>query len=381
MRRLNVARRTLLAVPPAVRRARRQEVVGGAGVNLVSWTPVMHQSARSVQEVLVSGVRTAGREFQWVPTGLDGDRSHGAEVIYPSTIAHMAPGNVPVIAAAIPKVLSRNRFVASVCYWETQDVKRVHVSGMPLVDEIWTISSFCAQGFEQITAKPVRVIPYPLPASQGAPGIVRQHLGLSDEYVVGFQFDAMSTLARKNPEAVICAYRAAFPKVRNDTVLVIKTVNLVVEPGARATLETAALGRPDIRIIDEFWPREINDSFSVDIDCYVSLHRAEGLGIGMGAAMAAGTPVIATGYSCHLDFMSDTDAILIPYRLVPVGEHQYYNPKSMWAEPDVDAAADALRLLRDDAELRRNLGERGRVAVGGYTIDALGRWMNLHLPH
>ena len=347
----------------------------------MSWTPVMHQSARSVREVLEGGVKASGRECGWVPTGLDGDLPSGAEVIHPSTIAHIAPGNLPVIAATIPRVLSRNRFVASVCYWETQDVKRVHMSGMPLVDEIWTLSKFCAEGFEQITAKPVRVIPYPLPVAQGARGMVRRYLGLSDEYVVGFQFDAMSTLARKNPEAVIRAYRAAFPRVRNDTVLLIKTVNLELEPGARAALETAALGRPDIRIIDEFWPRDINDSFSVDIDCYVSLHRAEGLGIGMGTAMAAGTPVIATGYSGNLDFMSDSEAILVPYRLVPVGNHEYYNRKSLWAEPDVNVAADALRLLRNDAALRRELGERGRTAVSGHTIAALGNWMNLHLPH
>ena len=39
-------------------------------------------------------------------------------------------------------------------------------------------------------------------------------------------------------------------------------------------------------------------------DCYVSLHRSEGLGLGMVQAMYLGKPVIATGYSGNLEFMN-----------------------------------------------------------------------------
>ena len=47
-------------------------------------------------------------------------------------------------------------------------------------------------------------------------------------------------------------------------------------------------------------------------DCYVSLHRSEGLGLTMAEAMSFGKPVIATAYSGNLDFMTDT-ALLVPY--------------------------------------------------------------------
>ena len=40
-------------------------------------------------------------------------------------------------------------------------------------------------------------------------------------------------------------------------------------------------------------------------DCYVSLHRSEGLGLTMAEAMAVGKPVVATAWSGNLDFMSD----------------------------------------------------------------------------
>ena len=43
-------------------------------------------------------------------------------------------------------------------------------------------------------------------------------------------------------------------------------------------------------------------------DCYVSLHRAEGFGYTLAEAMWIGKPVIATGYSGNVDYMSPTTA-------------------------------------------------------------------------
>jgi glycosyltransferase involved in cell wall biosynthesis len=45
-------------------------------------------------------------------------------------------------------------------------------------------------------------------------------------------------------------------------------------------------------------------------DCYVSLHRAEGFGLTMAEAMALGKPVIATGYSGNLAFMTAENSYL-----------------------------------------------------------------------
>ena len=56
-----------------------------------------------------------------------------------------------------------------------------------------------------------------------------------------------------------------------------------------------------------------------DVDCYVSLHRSEGLGLTMAEAMAAGTPVIATGYSGNLDFMLPGSALLVDATEIEIG--------------------------------------------------------------
>jgi glycosyltransferase involved in cell wall biosynthesis len=48
-------------------------------------------------------------------------------------------------------------------------------------------------------------------------------------------------------------------------------------------------------------------------DCFVSLHRSEGFGLGMAEAMLMGKPVIATGYSGNLDLMNRDNSLLVDY--------------------------------------------------------------------
>ena len=39
----------------------------------------------------------------------------------------------------------------------------------------------------------------------------------------------------------------------------------------------------------------------------------------MAEAMCLGKPVIATGYSGNLDFMTPSNSLLVDYRMVPIG--------------------------------------------------------------
>ena len=101
-------------------------------------------------------------------------------------------------------------------------------------------------------------------------------------------------------------------------------------------------------------------------DVLLSLHRAEGFGLTLAEAMAAGLPVVATGYSGNLDFMPPGSAELVPYRLVPIGRTEGdYREGWPWADPDLDAAAAALRRLALDANHHRRQALAGRAAVQG----------------
>jgi glycosyltransferase involved in cell wall biosynthesis len=99
-------------------------------------------------------------------------------------------------------------------------------------------------------------------------------------------------------------------------------------------------------------------------DCYVSLHRSEGFGYTMAEAMYYGVPVIASGYSGNLEYMTAANSLLVPCEEVfvknPEGPFQH---GSVWGEPNVDAAAAFMREVveRPDEAVAR--GERGRHSV------------------
>ena len=80
-------------------------------------------------------------------------------------------------------------------------------------------------------------------------------------------------------------------------------------------------------------------------DCFVSLTRTEGWGLGAFEAARFGKPVVMTAYGGQLDFLDSQHSHLIDYRLVPVHEPTWssYQSGDLWAEPSVAQAASALR--------------------------------------
>jgi glycosyltransferase involved in cell wall biosynthesis len=144
----------------------------------------------------------------------------------------------------------------------------------------------------------------------------RQRFGLpADAVIFGYGFDPQSDIRRKNPLAVVRAFIDAVGD-RKDAFLAIKlnARNLASfdNPEQRQLLREAS-SHPRIKLFDEVLTYQEVLSFYASCDVYVSLHRAEGLGLGMMEAMALGKPVIATAWSGNMSFMTDTDSCLIGY--------------------------------------------------------------------
>ena len=74
--------------------------------------------------------------------------------------------------------------------------------------------------------------------------------------------------------------------------------------------------------------------------------------------MALGKPVVATAWSGNLDFMSKDNSALVSYSLVPVHDPEgaFQADNQRWAEANVDEAAEWLRRLAGDADLRARMG-------------------------
>ncbi len=186
---------------------------------------------------------------------------------------------------------------------------------------------------------------------------------LGDAFTFLFTFDFFSTARRKNPVGLVEAYKRAF-EPGDGAQLVIKSFNGDVKPESLAQLERAAAGRDDIHVIDRFLPVEQKDALLARADAYVSLHRSEGFGLSLAEAMLLGKPVIATGYSGNLQFMTPANSWLVGYELTRVGEGvEMYPPDARWAEPDLDHAAELMREVRAGGDAVTLRAERGRRDV------------------
>ena len=111
-------------------------------------------------------------------------------------------------------------------------------------------------------------------------------------------------------------------------------------------------------------------------DCFVSLHRSEGFGFTLAEAMYLGRPVIATGYSGNLDYMTAANSWLVDYELVPIGTgRDPYPAEGEWAQPDVEHAGRLMReVFADPAAADRRAADRGQAELrASHSREAVGR--------
>jgi glycosyltransferase involved in cell wall biosynthesis len=247
-------------------------------------------------------------------------------------------------------------------YWELDTFPAETVQHADLIDEVWSPTVFCAAAVRRVmTDRPVLVMHPPLRDPKPA-AIERSRFGLPDtRFLFLFAFDMASVMERKNPLGLIQAYRLAFRP--NDRVhLAIKVTRGERSPEDFARLRAAAGG--GVTIIDELLPRAEALGLIDACDCYVSLHRSEGLGLSMAEAMLLGKPTIATAYSGNLDFMTERNSWLVNARQVEL-ERDYvpYPRGAVWAEPDLHHAAELLRGVYEHPEEARAIGEQGRIDV------------------
>jgi glycosyltransferase involved in cell wall biosynthesis len=193
--------------------------------------------------------------------------------------------------------------------------------------------------------------------------LTREYFGLDDRFTFLFAFDFMSVMKRKNPLALIEAFTQAFPPGAGAR-LVIKAINGEKRPAERDVLMTAAAQHPDIMVMDTYFTRVETSSLMNLADCYVSLHRSEGLGLTISEAMSHGKPVIATAYSGNLDFMDDTNSYLVPWTRVAVGDYaEGYAADATWAEPDVAVAAQLMRHVFENQAEAVQMGQKAQADI------------------
>lgn len=234
-------------------------------------------------------------------------------------------------------------------------------------DEIWVTTSFVANALAPVAPLPVvRIPPVLTPTRVGSREQGRQQLGAdADEFVFLFIFDFHSHMERKNPLAVVDAFKQAFAREARAR-LVIKTVNAEADAAGFAALQARARGFP-IRIINGYWSADAVRDLMAACDVYISLHRSEGTGLTITDAMALGKPVIATGWSGNMDFMTASNSFPVRYELVEIERGVGpYREGERWAEPSVAHAAELMRHVFEHQDQARTVGERARRDLETY---------------
>jgi glycosyltransferase involved in cell wall biosynthesis len=286
---------------------------------------------------------------------------------------------VPSVAESLGPGYFAGRYTIGFWAWEVSAFPTRYLSAFAPLDEVWVGSRHVRDAVADVATVPVIAIPQPvsLPAASAqAPAPV----GMGDGFRFLFVFDYLSVFERKNPLATIEAFARAFPAGAGAS-LTVKTLNDDHDPMAHRRVLEAAGSHPDVHLVTERLDARGRDGLMNAADCYVSLHRAEGFGYTMAESMWAGKPVIATGYSGNLDYMTPDNSYLVDHRLVAIGPgHDPYPESGIWAEPDVAHAARLMREVFDDREAATRRGERAAADIrAGHGPQAAGRAMTERL--
>jgi glycosyltransferase involved in cell wall biosynthesis len=270
----------------------------------------------------------------------------------------------------LPRVVEQNpaycegRYNIGYWNWELASLPRQWRGCFSYLDEVWVPSRFVLGAVEEVATVPVTCVPLCIdPDIKLSPEWTRKRLGIpEDVFVFLFFFDFHSSIERKNPAGLIRAFRQAFGG-RKDVLLLIKCAHALRHQGELLALKRLGRGA-NVRIVNEVLPRAAIYSLISFSDAYVSLHRSEGFGLTLSEAMACGKPVIATGYSGNMDFMTTGNSLPVRYNLVEL-ERDYgpYRKGNVWADPDLDHASELMLRVAEDRKLAKEIGERGRAEI------------------
>jgi glycosyltransferase involved in cell wall biosynthesis len=270
----------------------------------------------------------------------------------------------------------KDRYVIGYWYWEIDAFPNKWRAALDRVDEIWVATDFVRNVIQSATEKPVHKIPHAIDVALSR-FYCRAEFSLPERpFLFLFSFDFGSFAERKNPWAAIAAFQRAFPKHHSHVGLVIKCSQGYQYPEKFNSLRAHVLDDPRIVIVDRLLSREDVYGLQSVCDAYVSLHRSEGLGLGMAECMALGKPVIATAYSGNLEFMTPDNSCLVGSTPIPVkpGEYIDYEPGWHWADADTEQAAGYMRRVVEDQAFRKQIGDRARLDMAlNFSHDVAAR--------
>lgn len=265
-------------------------------------------------------------------------------------------------------------------YWvcESDKANPLYKEAMDAYAQIWTASEQSAQALRAIGSKtPVYVVPHAVPVPD-------KQIDRSGRDTVTTLFAFMPPMERKNPEALLRAWLAAFP--RDSKAKLSTTARLIIKmrnspPSLTRLLELVADEDDRIEIIN----KDLTEAEMLDLydraDLWCSLQRAGAFELHIAQSAAHGLPIITTAIGGPLDYLSDEAAFFIGGPEIDPLQDCTLNAVGKWMEPDQAEVIAALRKLAGNAKLRAKMGASAREGVKVKLSDEAVKFaMNEALP-
>ena len=297
---------------------------------------------------------------------------------YDVSVVCVNPDNSFYLRTQVSPEILGDRYVVANWFWELPEMPDEWRGEFEYVDEVWAASNFIRDAIATKAPVPVVRVPAVVQLSHSGHRFSRIQLGLPEQrFLFLAMFDTRSVLERKNPLGVVRAFKRAFAADDERVGLVVKLND------SRYALELSEelAGRENVYVIDRVMNRDELTSLIDACDCFVSLHRSEGFGLGPAEAMSLGKPAIVTNWSGNTGYMTADNCIPIDYQLVPLGrDYGPYKAHQHWAEPDLEQTAHWMKRLVAEPELAKQIGWRGRQTIHSeFSPQAVGKIIHARL--
>jgi glycosyltransferase involved in cell wall biosynthesis len=307
----------------------------GIGEAVRSSVRALH--AASIPHVINNFVDPESANVDTEIRAFDQNNPHSVNLI------HLNFDIVPAFAKQKGKAYFASRYNIGCWFWELSEFPDIWYPNFDYFNELWASSNFIQECLSRVSPIPVVKMPLALAPEVTVPyqfGRSYFHLP-KDKFIFLFMFDFDSAMERKNPLGVLEAFKRAFGNSQ-EVLLYVKSAHGNHEPEALASVRAAADGRRNVVFADAVYTRGEINALVHSCDCYVSLHRSEGFGLPLAEAMRAAKPVVTTAYSGNMDFTTAENSFLVDYQLVEIDREGPYPKGYVWAEPDLEHAAEQM---------------------------------------
>lgn len=251
-----------------------------------------------------------------------------------------------------------DRCIVAHWVWETEAFPDFWKDDAVSYDEIWTPTEYVEESARSSLTSfkgPIRTLPYAIDfnlidtGSLPSRAELRTRLGIrSETFAIGYSFSCGSNYQRKNPEAAIRQFRAAFSDDDDSVILILRCPDLGRHGAENLELRSKVAEDKRILLFNDTTFITIEEFYAV-IDLYLSPSRVEGFGLNLVEASQMRIPVITSGWRLAPQIADLPHIHTVDYDLVPIVDPQgqyIHGAGKRWSEPRLESVVAKLRLLQ-----------------------------------